>query len=99
MPDGEHARQLLDPIHDPVPTMVVVFAGVGIVAAQEGTPDAAVHHVIPRGVRKRNEGGARFGYGDTLAKEGQTKLLSFCSIEQALARLSGWVGEKQRNNG
>ena len=54
--DGEHASQLLDPIHDPGPAVVVVFPRMSVLATQKGTPDAAVHHVIPRGVGEGNEG-------------------------------------------
>jgi len=43
--------------------MIVVFAGKGIITTQKGAADAAVHHVIPRGVGERKEGGARLGYG------------------------------------
>jgi hypothetical protein len=38
---------------------------------------SAVHHVVPRSVRKRNKGGARFGHGVTLAEDGEK--VSFCS--------------------
>ena len=45
----------------------------GIITAKEGTPDAAVHHVIPRGVGEGNEGGTGFGHGVTLTAGGGRK--------------------------
>jgi hypothetical protein len=41
----------------------VVFTGMGIITAKKGAADTTIHHVVPRRVGERNEGGTWLGHG------------------------------------
>jgi len=61
--DGEYRSELGDARLDPAAAVVEVLAAVPVMAAQKGAAHAAAHHVVPRRVGERDEGGTGAGHG------------------------------------